>query len=316
MRFMGVNGNMTKRAIVTGATSFIGRELCAMLAEMSYEIEAVVRPNSNRVGNVPILEKIHIHYAELSEISRLKFREVKHADVFFHLGWSSDFEHPRFNTEGQQKNVGYTLQAVELAQMYGCSTFICVGSQAECGRLQHKIGPETEPNPETAYAVAKCYAYEASFRKCEEYGIKQCWPRLLSAYGPHDKQRTLIMSLLKACKEKNMPLLTPCEQIWDYVYVRDVVDALMKISVNGKHGKRYTIASGIGLPLKTYVEKIAIIGENELILDGIGKKEYSNEQVMYLVGDISQTTEDTGFIPKWSFEEGIYETMKEYLGAM
>ena len=89
-----------------------------------------------------------------------------------------------------------------------------------------------------------------------------------------------------------------------------------KISVNGKHGKRYTIASGIGLPLKTYVEKIAIIGENELILDGIGKKEYSNEQVMYLVGDISQTTEDTGFIPKWSFEEGIYETMKEYLGAM
>ena len=43
---------------------------------------------------------------------------------------------------------------------------------------------------------------------------------------------------------------------------------------------------------------------------GIGEIDYYPNQVMHLEADISNLTEDTGFAPKYSFEEGIKETVE------
>ena len=43
---------------------------------------------------------------------------------------------------------------------------------------------------------------------------------------------------------------------------------------------------------------------------GIGEVPYMPKQVMYLCADINKLTKDTGFVPEWSFEEGIKETVE------
>ena len=43
---------------------------------------------------------------------------------------------------------------------------------------------------------------------------------------------------------------------------------------------------------------------------GIGELPYYPNQVMHLKADISNLVEDTGFIPEYSFEEGISETVE------
>ena len=43
---------------------------------------------------------------------------------------------------------------------------------------------------------------------------------------------------------------------------------------------------------------------------GIGELPYYPNQVMHLEADISNLVEDTGFIPEYSFEEGISETVE------
>ena len=43
---------------------------------------------------------------------------------------------------------------------------------------------------------------------------------------------------------------------------------------------------------------------------GIGELDYYPNQVMHLEADISNLTEDTGFVPQYSFEEGIRETVE------
>ncbi len=291
--------------IVTGSTSFIGNALIRQLLEQNYEVIAIIRPNSKRSISIKKFKGITIVEAELSELHNLKFPNPVKCESLFHLGWSSDFENARYNLEGQKKNIEYTLGAVELASRYGCKNFIGVGSQAECGRVNQKISTDTADNPETAYAVAKCDAYRKSKEKCEQYGIKQCWPRLLSAYGPNDKERTLIMSCLDSFVHSRLIELTPCEQIWDYIYVDDVADALLRIAMYGKHGVRYPIASGVGKPLKEYVNEMSFIVNKNNMFSGFAKKKYTDQQVMYLVGDISETNRDTGFKPLVSFEEGI-----------
>ena len=42
---------------------------------------------------------------------------------------------------------------------------------------------------------------------------------------------------------------------------------------------------------------------------GLGELDYYPKQVMHLEADISNLTADTGFLPAYSFEEGIRETV-------
>ena len=113
-----------------------------------------------------------------------------------------------------------------------------------------------------------------------------------------------IYSLLKGEK----PLLTKAEQAWDYIYSVDCAKALYSVAKNGKHGAAYPLGSGKAYPLREYFECIRDYIDPLLPL-GIGDKQYSNEQIMYLCADISVLTKDTGFVPEYSFEAGIKETI-------
>lgn len=298
------------KVVITGATSFIGNALIRrFLARNDYEIIAVVRPNSLRRSSIGTSERVKIVESDLEGIDKVD-EKLYDAEALFHVGWSSDFENARYNLEGQMQNVAYLEKVFLLAREINCRKIIVVGSQAECGRVSSPISELTPDNPETAYAIAKCRAYERGMELCGKYGINLYWPRLLSAYGPNDKMRTLIMSCLDAATRKNEICLTKCEQIWDYIYVDDVAEALIKIMDKGVPGIKYTIASGKGRRLSDYISEIAEISQSPLLLNGIGKKEYSNDQVMYLVGDISRLRADTGFDASVTFRRGIEEILR------
>jgi len=304
-----------KKVIITGATSYIGIALINLLIKKGYKVTAIIRPNSSRKNWLQVDPSLTVIDCELNDIDQIVLPDYGKYDHFYHIGWFSDYSNSRYNLDGQFHNLAYNLKAVRLAHQYGCSTFISVGSQAECGRLSHKLGITTPDNPETAYGVVKCLAAKATLELCEEFGIKHCWPRLLSAYGPYERPGTLISQCLNACRMRQSLDMTKCEQIWDYIYVGDVAAALMLIAEKGKHGVKYPIGSGIGRKLYNYIEDIAFLTGNRKLLDGIGKRSYSDDQVMYLVSDINDLANDTGFQPSVSFSEGIINTY-EFLCRM
>lgn len=299
------------KVIVTGATSFIGRALIEKILKMQQrEIIAVVASDSQRKENIPKSERIQIIESDLKDIDMIDIDVADSVATIYHIGWSSRFSNPRYNIEGQMQNVDYLKKVINLGKRLGCKKILGIGSQAECGRVSEPISELTPDHPETAYAVAKCHAYERGMELCGKYGIDFYWPRLLSAYGPGDKMRTMIMSCLDAAVHKKKAEFTKCEQIWDYIYVSDVADALLGIADKGVPGIKYTIASGYGRKLVDYISDIAEIADAPSLLEGIGKKEYTDGQVMYLVGDISRLSLDTGFHPVVSFSEGIQATIK------
>lgn len=297
--------------IITGATSFIGNALIDQLSkDEECEIVAIIRPGSIRSKSICITKQVKVIESNLSNLDSLKNSILYGANVIFHIGWSSDFVNARYNIEGQMINVSYLNKVMLLACHIGCDKVIGIGSQAECGRVNEPISDKTKDNPETAYAIAKCRAYEQGMESALKYHISFYWPRLLSAYGPNDKSKTLVMSCLNAVARREKIALTPCEQTWDFIYVEDVARALILIAKKGKAGKKYSIASGIGRELKDYIMEMADITKCSLLLDGIGKREYSNEQVMYLLGDIKSLWEDTGFTICTSFGDGIVKTIQ------
>jgi len=116
------------------------------------------------------------------------------------------------------------------------------------------------------------------------------------------------MYVIDKLLKKEKPVLTKCEQMWDYLNCHDAARALYLLGGHGINREIYNIGGGAARPLREYVEILRDQIDKGLPL-GIGEREYAPEQIMYLCADISTLARDTGFYPRISFENGILETI-------
>lgn len=300
-----------KRAIISGATGAVGTALTKVLVSKGVEVLILCREGSKRNANIlehPLVEKL---YCSLDDLEQLENNTGKVYDVFYHFAWDGTTGVARNDMYLQNENVKYTLDAVNVANRFGCHTFIGAGSQAEYGRVEGVLTSSTPVFPENGYGIAKLCAGQMSRIMCEQHQMKHIWTRILSVYGPHDGEQSMVMSTIRNLLTGNRPSLTKGEQQWDYLYSMDAGRAMHALGESGVHGKVYCIGSGIARPLIEYVKIMLEYIEPAAEL-GIGEIPYAPKQVMYLCADISELTVDTGFLPKYTFEEGIQETIEWY----
>lgn len=300
-----------RRAIITGATGSIGVAVVKHLLQHNVEVLVFCREGSPRNKNIPSDPNLVIKYCSLDELATIENDTGKEYDVFYHFAWEGTTGEARNDMYLQNRNIVYTLDAVNAAARFGCKTFIGAGSQAEYGRVEGALTPATATAPETGYGMSKLCAGQMSRSLCEQKGIKHIWTRILSVYGPYDGSGSMIMSTIGKVLNGETPALTKGEQQWDYLYVDDAARAFYLLADHGIHGKTYCIGSGTARPLKEYVYMLRDQIDPSAPL-GIGQIPYSPKQVMYLRADISELTRDTQFTPKYTFEEGIHSTIIWY----
>ena len=169
--------------VVTGPTGAIGYALCNLLLEKDIKVYGVVRPNSNRISSIP--NEVEIIECDISNYANLP-KMISNADAFVHLAWSNTFGEGRNNMTSQIANIQYAIDAVNAASVMKCKVFVGAGSQAEYGRVNVPLKPETPCFPENGYGMAKLCAGEMTRVECEKLGVDHIWMRILSVYGPHD----------------------------------------------------------------------------------------------------------------------------------
>lgn len=296
------------KIVVTGATGMIAAALIQYSLRKGDEVIAVARRASARLSSIPA--GVTVLYADLKDYA--SFTPKEKADVFFHLAWDKTSVAGRDDAATQERNIAYTLDAVALAKRMGCTAFVGAGSQAEYGAAPYgrRLTPETPCNPQSGYGIAKFAAGRLSALACGQVGMRQSWARILSVYGRGDAPTTLISYLISAFRRGETPALTKCEQVWDYLYAEDCAAALYAIGRAGKHQKAYPVGSGAPRLLSEYVAAVREAVEPAAQI-AFGAKDYYPHQPMYLVADISELTKDTGFIPQYTFEEGIALTVRE-----
>ena len=298
-----------KKVIITGPTGAIGSALCDILTRDGCEVYAVCRVGSSNIKNLKPHENLHVIECDVSNLLLLKSKLPKEAyDALFHLAWAGTIGTGRNNAESQMNNIKYTLDATLLAKELGCEVFVGAGSQAEYGHFDKKANSETITNPFTLYGAAKLSAGHMSRIYANNLGIKHIWTRIFSVYGPNDDNNTLISYVINELINKRSPDVTKCEQIWDYLYSYDAAKALVLLAEQGKNNKTYCIGSGQNKPLKEYLLELNEI-INPKIKINFGAKSYSENQVMFLASDINDLKNDTGFIPSYSFKNGINEIL-------
>lgn len=296
-----------KKIVVTGATSMLGVATVEECLKNDIDVVAIVHRNSKNFYRLPKSPRLKIIESDLDELAKIE-TDFNDAEVFYHFAWAATTHAGRNNVDVQAANIQHTLDAVRLAEKCGCKKFIFAGSQAEYGLCDKPLGRNTPVNPVVPYGVAKYAGGKFAGMLCDSLNIKFVWTRILSVYGENDGANTLISYILDCFKKNIPPVLTGCEQIWDYLHADDAARALRLLGECQTEGI-YAIGSGVGLPLKNYVEKIYQIMKPNCPLE-FGGKPYGKNQVMHIEADISDLKRDTGFEPQISFEAGISKILK------
>lgn len=119
--------------LITGVTSFLGREIAQKILDRNHDVYGLIRSNSKNNRNLDArLIKIICGTGNIEKLLTLKNFKV---DVLIHLAWDGIGKEGRMNQEIQRENIENTLKTIEIAHKLGCQRVLFAGSQAEYGMI-------------------------------------------------------------------------------------------------------------------------------------------------------------------------------------
>lgn len=299
------------RILIVGATSMIGATLAERLLHQEHQAIAVIRPKSSKrqkIKKLPMTESI---LCSMEDYGTLSERIKGKVDAAVLLAWNGIRGQARMDAAIQQQNETCYAQLLPELEKLGCHTIMTAGSQAEYGPwYSEQAQSEEAPTcPNTEYGKSKLRFYHMAHAFCQGRGIRLIEPRLFSVYGPNDDENTLVMSLLRLMLKNEPCHMTACVQMWDYVYIDDVVTGLVKLLTEDHPGGVYNFGSGDCRPLKEYVEEIYRITGSRSALH-YGAVPYPVTGMVNIHPNVSKLR-STGWTPAVTFAEGIRQILKE-----
>lgn len=298
-----------KKIVVTGATSFIGVHLIEKLLDGETKIIAIVRPNSPNITRLPAHEDLEIVELEIQEMKLIGNKISGEIDAFYHLAWEGARAPYRDDKELQEKNYFGAIDAMKAALALKVKVFVGSGSQAEYGKFNGKVNEEYPCNPITEYGKAKYEAYCNLSKIAEENHIKFIWTRIFSVYGKYDFSGTLVMSSIDKMRRHENMQMTECIQNWDFVFVEDVAEALVRFIMVDCESGVYNVASGIAKPLKDFVEELKSILESRSGIE-YGKIPYAKEGPVSFEPEVIKMESALQWKANTSFRDGIKKILE------
>lgn len=295
---------------ITGASSFIGVELCRYLSDNGHSVIAMSRRENEHLEEIKKNGHLQVFRADMQSLFD-KAKDLR-ADVFIHLAWAGTTHEDRNNPSIHEENVRLSLESVKLAKQMGCQLYVDAGSQAEYGIIPVILTENTPCNPVTAYGKGKLKMYKETYVLTEQLGLKYIHLRILSVYGENDHPNTLIISTLKKMKKNEPVEMRSGGQKWNYVYVKDAARQIAELStyaVNNKDFSQevYNIASNDTRMLQDFIIAMkAIIGSSSELKFG----EYNPEKDVNLDPDTRKVAEVVKPLTEWSFEEVINQMIQ------
>ncbi len=209
------------RAMVTGATGFIGSNLVKHLVSLEWDVHVVLRSNSRLDTLDPVRPSITVHRHDGSTKDMIQIVCDARPDVVFHLASLFLAQHGPEDVEALiSSNLLFSAQLAE-AMMANQVKYLINTSTS----WQHYDNAEFKPV--NLYAATK-----QAFEDILYYYIDACELRVISlalfdTYGPNDPRPKLISLLWKTALTQKVLAMSPGEQLIDLVHIQDVIAAFL-----------------------------------------------------------------------------------------
>lgn len=240
-----------KRCLVLGGLGFIGSHLVDALLQAGYLVRCFDRPHVAPGGfrhmDVPNYELFEGDFVNEADVSAA----LEGCDVCYHLVLTtlpkSSNVNPIFDVES---NVIGTVRLLTHALKSGLKKVIFVSSGGTIyGSPQHVPIEETHPtDPVCSYGITKLTIekYLGLFKQL--HGLDCAILRIANPYGErqrtHASQGAIAVFLDKALRGEPVEIWGDGSVVRDYIYISDVIDALL--SVINHTGERHVFNIGSG----------------------------------------------------------------------
>lgn len=293
-----------EKVIVTGANGFIGRNFIKFLTNKNIEVYAVDKSHENSTLNN--LKNIHLIECDLSRMDDLiGLIENRGFDVFYHFAWIGTTGEKRADYKIQTENATYTCNAAIISKKLKCKKFITTGTITE--KVAEGILDNHYVSESMMYGLSKHYTHNLLEILCKKENISYVWAKLSNIYGGDNTNGNLISYTIKEFQENRIPSYGPCEQPYNFTYIKDVIDALFFIGEVEINHNEVFISNGECRKLKDYLNKLSGIYDKKISIgtrkdDGIRFEEkwFDNSELVKI-----------GFKSKYTFEQGIKEIRGE-----
>ena len=306
------------KALVTGVAGFIGSNIARRLLADGHDVVGVdaltdyydpqIKRSNLRRADDPRFRFVEGDLNTLDLASLLADTEV----VFHEAGqpgvrssWGRDFG--RYASD----NICATQRLLEEARQSGSlRRFVYASSSSVYGNAERYPTEETDrPQPVSPYGVTKLAAEHLCSLYAHNYGLPTVSLRYFTVYGPRQRPD---MAFTRFCRWVHagspIQLYGTGEQIRDFTYVDDVVEANLRVgdadTAQVPAGAVYNVAGGSSVSMNEVLE----------LLGTISGKEVRVERSAAVPGDVLRTggTTDairraTGWDPKVGLREGLEE---------
>lgn len=301
------------RALVTGAAGFIGSHLSQRLLAEGMWVRAIdsLTPYYNILQKGVNLSGFQEHPRCEVLLDDLRSADVdelcRDVDVVFHhaaqpgvrRSWAAGFE------DYTGHNILVTQRLLEAATAAKVKRFVYASSSSVYGNLTELSTTEQMlPRPFSPYGVTKLAAEHLCNLYAENYGLPTVSLRYFTVYGARQRPDMAMHRLIEAALTgAAFPLFGTGEQVRDFTYVGDVVEAnLAAYTYDPPPGTVVNIAGGSATTMRQVIRLVEALTKREVRLD---RRPTQPGDVNRTGGSIQLARHLLGWEPTIDLEEGL-----------
>ncbi|MBN1183537.1 MAG: GDP-mannose 4,6-dehydratase [Bacteroidales bacterium] len=307
-----------KMVLVTGADGFIGSHLTELLLEKGYMVKALAQYNSfNYWGwleDIPANPNLEVVTGDIRDPHFVKQIMVD-TEIVFHLAALIAIPYS-YNAPDSyvDTNIKGTLNVCQAAKDLGRIRVLCTSTSEVYGTAQYVPIDEKHPKqPQSPYSATKIAADAVAMSFYNAFSLPITVVRPFNTYGPRQSARaiipTIITQIANGAQQIRLGDLSPTR---DFNYVKDTCTGFLAIAqCDNTIGKEINIATNSEISISDIFERIKqIMGSDVQNLSDEKRKRPSNSEVFRLLGDNTLITSLTDWRPKYTFEQGLRDTIQ------
>jgi nucleoside-diphosphate-sugar epimerase len=293
-------------AVVTGGCGFIGSHLVEFLLENGFRVKVIdnlYRASAGVFEKFSGMDNVEVEVIDVRDSCRLT--KALTGDVVFHLAALTDVEESEIEKSSYWSvNVMGTINVLNAA-LERSMKVVYASSAAVYGELKNPAVEDMTPNPLNFYGYTKLEAEKECLRYSNSVDVTIL--RLFNVYGERARAGVVKKFLESASLHRPLTVYGDGENVRDFIYVGDVVEAFYKAYIEkSASGKIINIGSGRPVKIRELAEYI-----DEKTGVGISYREPRKNDVRYSVADISSAEK----ILSWKPRTDLFRWISEKLGV-
>jgi UDP-glucose 4-epimerase len=298
--------------LVTGGAGFLGIALANRLVRDGHQVQVI---DDLSAGDPSRLDpNVLFTRGDVADIPKL-WTLLHGVDCVYHLAARvSVAESILYPRDYNHVNVGGTVSVMEAMRDAGVKRVVLASSGALYGEQAHQpVTEDQPPNPDSPYGVSKLAAEYYVRTIGALWGIETVSLRIFNAYGPSQRTRPahppVVPQFLKqALSGGSLVIFGGGEQTRDFVYVDDVVEALVAAATaSGVDRRVINVGSGAEVSVN------ALLATVERVVSKSVSVIHNTDQsggVSRLWADITLAHRLLDFSPKVGLEQGLRKTIE------